>query len=354
MTEEYQDGLPVSISAKSVTVVLPNGQNKTVKKESNPALYNNVLGAIRENRWEDVINLLDVAKGVAAFSKGAFEVVNGTVQIGGKSLPNALSTRILDFLENHLPFEPLLKFWNNLQENPSFHSVQQLYGFLEANDHPITPDGCFIAYRKVTKDFKDFRTKKFDNSIGASPDMPRNEVNEDPEKTCAEGLHVANYEYAHKHYYPGDEGLVVAVKVHPKDVVAVPNDYNGAKMRVCKFTVLQVVAEHLNKQPLYKPENCGSDLVWEKSATNFFELYYTGSDEQVLVAKLFIKELECKENWVCYIRTKFLCIFNSTGLDGRVWEFDELSVAKDTIYERIKPLTDKLNACLKDASWSAD
>lgn len=33
------------------------------------------------------------------------------------------------------------------------------------------------------------------------------------------------------------------VKVHPKDVVSVPYDYNGAKMRACRYEVLREVPD---------------------------------------------------------------------------------------------------------------
>lgn len=129
-------------------------------------------------------------------------------------------------------------------DNPSFRAVQELYGFLEVNDLPITEDGCFLAYKMVTqKDdgtLTDNRTKTFDYSVGApAATMPRNEVNEDPNQTCSAGLHVCAQEYLSSGYTFG--AVTILVKVNPADVVAVPTDYHNAKMRTCRHeTVCEV------------------------------------------------------------------------------------------------------------------
>jgi hypothetical protein len=72
--------------------------------------------------------------------------------------------------------------------------------------------------------------------------MPRNQVNEDPNQTCSYGLHVANFDYASGF----GSGHMLEVEVHPADVVAIPVDYNQAKMRVCKYKVIGVVEQELS------------------------------------------------------------------------------------------------------------
>ena len=242
-----ETGLPFCISDKQITITMPDGQPQSVLKTN--ANYKLVVEAIKEKRWEDVVNLSTPASVIV--NKYAFEIVNDVVYIGGKKVPNSLSLRIVEFAENDLPVEPLLKFWANLELNPSFRAVQQLHDFLEKNNHPLTDDGCFLAYRRVTEDYKDFYTRTMDNSIGTVVSMPRNQVNENPNETCSNGLHVANFEYADQHYNSG-AGRLVLVKVNPKDVVAVPTDYNQSKMRVCEFVVLKDITKELDPTPLYE------------------------------------------------------------------------------------------------------
>jgi hypothetical protein len=65
--------------------------------------------------------------------------------------------------------------------------------------------------------------------------MARDLVDDNPNNTCSAGLHVACFDYA-----KGFGSRLVEVKVNPRDVVCVPTDYNGTKMRTCRF---EVVAE---------------------------------------------------------------------------------------------------------------
>jgi hypothetical protein len=131
-----------------------------------------------------------------------------------------------------------------LNEEPT--SIESLFDWIQANKLTITDDGCFIGYRAVRKDFKDKYSGTFDNSVGQVVSMDRSKVTLDRDRTCAAGLHVANFEYARNSYgSPGD--IIVAVKVNPADVVSVPYDYSCAKMRVCRYTVMEVVENELGR-----------------------------------------------------------------------------------------------------------
>ena len=203
--------------------------------------FEKVLSLIREKGDEMTdAEMQQVIDPVAIFgAEEGVELKDGLVHIEGEALPAELSLRVIDLKKQNIPIKNLQKFWLNLKENPSMNSVQQLYKFLEHNGHPITSDGCFIAYRSVREDFKDFHTGTMDNSVGQVVELPRNKVNDKPEETCSNGLHVASWAYA-KDFGSGGRRMI-EVKVDPKDVVCVPNDYNNTKMRVCKFSVLSEV-----------------------------------------------------------------------------------------------------------------
>lgn len=212
--------------------VVLNFEGKHMVLSSSDTRYAKVIELIRENKLDEIPLAVDIA---AAFKSARTELKDGLIHVDGEPMPNELSDRILRLKEQNLPFEPLLKFWDNLKSNPSFNSRKMLYQFLEHNGHPLTAEGFFIAYRGVTEDFKDLHTKSFDNKPGSVCEVPRTAVDDNPNNTCSTGLHVACYEYA-KGFGP----KLVEVKVNPADVVCVPVDYNGTKMRVCKF---EVVAE---------------------------------------------------------------------------------------------------------------
>lgn len=260
MTQRTSADYSRLITNRSITISF-DGDTKTVMKES--PNYDKLLLALREERWDDIPGLLTPETAVSHMSHGDMRVENGQVFVkaadGDFAVPSGLNTTILFYIENSLPFEPLVKFAINLSQNPSYRSVQQLFTFLEKNNFTITEDGKFIAYKSVRNDFMDVHSGKYDNSIGNVVSMPRNQVNEDPEQTCSYGLHVANYDYAHS-IYAGP--VTVFVEVNPKDVVAVPVDYNNAKMRVCEYKVLGLSKGEI-KDPIYRdvnPEDRDADI----------------------------------------------------------------------------------------------
>jgi hypothetical protein len=122
----------------------------------------------------------------------------------------------------------------NLMANPSYRAVNELYGFLEKNNLPITSDGHFLAYKKVREDYKDCHSGTFDNSVGKVVEMERNQVNDNKEQTCSAGLHFCSEGYL-RHF--GGERVMI-LKINPRDVVSIPTDYNDSKGRCCRYEVI--------------------------------------------------------------------------------------------------------------------
>jgi hypothetical protein len=233
------------VLANSV-VVNYNGETKVVA--ASDRRYAKILKAIKEGELEIIPSLMDL--GAALEGVNAQLLRQGdSLYLDGELLNESLTLRLLNFIDNGLPCDYLIKFIRKLRLNPSFNSRNMLFKFLENNGHPITQDGNFIAYRGVTAGFKDVHTGTFDNSVGSTCSVPRDSVDDNPNNTCSSGLHVACFEYA-----KGFGSATVEVEVDPKDVVCVPTDYNGTKMRVCKFIVKAVSKAMLN-QDLYGHDN---------------------------------------------------------------------------------------------------
>lgn len=228
------------ITDQNVTVNY-KGQTHIVKRTD--PLADNLILAIKESRNEDIPNLISAALALANKSKGNVVVKDGEFLVRGVKVPAELGRKIQKFIDEGLPFQPLIKFAEKLQDNPSYRAVNELFQFLEKNDHPFTENGNFIAYKRVKADFKDIHSGTFDNTPGTLVSVPRNRVDEDSTRTCSHGLHVANWNYAHTQFGSDnrDTDIMLEVEVNPADVVAIPNDYNQAKMRVCRYQVLGVV-----------------------------------------------------------------------------------------------------------------
>lgn len=226
---------PYIIQGSNVTVVIDNTPH-TINKTH--MTYSKVVDAIKAGLWDQVKQLINPVKVLVNYSKGNISVVNGELLWNGKPFHNALSTRIVKMLEDGFDVDPMVKFMNNLMRNPSKRAVDELYGFLEKNSLPITPDGHFLAYKKVREDYKDVHSGTMDNSVGRVVSMERNMVDDNRDNTCSTGLHFCSHSYLSS--FSGSR--VVIVKINPADVVSIPSDYNNAKGRTCRYEVIGEVS----------------------------------------------------------------------------------------------------------------
>lgn len=240
MSQAYAFMKTVRDGLTTIVITEPSGTPHTIN--SNNPSFKDVLALWREGKKELAVQAMSVKKAISNYTNGAFEISDNQVKVNGRVVPALLADYVLDYKQDELDYLPLVRFAENLFLNPSFRSVQQLFAFLQKNNQPITDDGCFIAYKRVDDNFLDLHSHTLDNSPGKVVKMERNEVNDNPNETCSNGLHVANWLYANEQY-AGSRGVMLAVKVNPRDVVAVPVDYNQAKMRVCEYLVLEVVKE---------------------------------------------------------------------------------------------------------------
>jgi len=224
----------------------------TLNKDSDK--YGQVSTFIRSKKKRSLVEkrildyLFPSKQVIAKYSKGNFTVNKDVslVYFKGQKDPvhPTIRQKLTEFYRAGIDCMPLVRFSENLMKNPSKDSRDQLFLFLLANHHAITPDGCFLAYKKVDKrngHLYDGYTGKICNDIGKRVWMKRSAVDADRNQTCSHGLHVAAWEYAKG--YNGD--TLLEVKVNPMHVCAVPSDYNNQKMRVCEY-----IPWSLSKSPI--------------------------------------------------------------------------------------------------------
>lgn len=220
----------------SLTILLGS---KPYNIASTDKVYAEVLDLVKANATEAdvlaVINRAQAAVAAAAQITPNIAIHSGVVTFKGQSIDNSLTTRMLSMLDEGFDLVPMAKFLENLMENPSYRAVTELYSFLEKGNMPITPDGHFMAYKAVRADFKDIHSGTMDNSVGRVVEMPRNGVDDDKNRTCSAGLHFCSFEYLP--HFAHAQGHVVLVKINPRDVVAIPADYNDTKGRTCRYEV---------------------------------------------------------------------------------------------------------------------
>jgi hypothetical protein len=264
-----------TLTANGLSLIV-NGDPATINNSH--VNYERIITALREQRWDDIPDLLNVAQAIVKFTEGLVSVSNGEIHYNGAVLHNSLTSRMLEMITLGLDIRPMAKFLNRLMKNPSHRSVTQLHRFMEACDLPITEDGKLLVYRSVRSDFLDRHTGKttfskpadimtreerqslprvvngVTTTIGLSGRtlvyMDRNMVNDNPDETCSNGLHVCSQGYGQF------SDILLLCAVDPADVVSVPKDYNAAKMRVSGYEVLKVVQkmETFKEKPVYNDD----------------------------------------------------------------------------------------------------
>ena len=99
-----------------------NGQSYTIDNEH--PKYKEALDAIRSKEWDQFVDLVNITKQVNSYlSNSGVSVVDGAVTYNGEVIHNTLTKRILAFMRDGLPYEPLIKFLENLMQNPSHRAV---------------------------------------------------------------------------------------------------------------------------------------------------------------------------------------------------------------------------------------
>lgn len=260
------NSFPCIVTPHSISVLVDSadGTKKNYIIASHDTRFVSIRDAIRTKNWDQVREVLDVKTAVTKRTKGLFEVTEDSVTYKGEVLHNAVVKRIIAFLKSGEDFDPLLKFLERLLNNPSSHSIDQLYEFLENKNLPVDPDGCFYAYKAIRADYKDIYSGTIDNSIGAKPEMPRRLVDDNFRNHCSKGLHVGALDYVESYGgIPHSTNICVLCKVDPADVVSVPEDCGRQKVRVSKY---EVVALYTGPMPetVYRPGDEAFDEVIDR------------------------------------------------------------------------------------------
>ena len=140
----------------------------------------------------------------------------------------------------------------------------------------------------------DVRSNTINNSVGSIVEMPREKVNSNKNETCSTGLHVCSMSYLKE--FTGKR--VVICKIHPKDVVSVPVDYSQAKMRVCRYEVIDEIKDNEAIADMAVVKKGSIKASEQESSDN------KKSSKAKKISKGVVIPLEKKKKWDDYIETR--------------------------------------------------
>ena len=264
-------------------------EGNPVSVDSSDARYTEVTNALQKNDMEHLRGILRDNQEAYLLSKistitqyfsdlkftitknslnDSEEVVSADVSYKGQPLPEVLKQKLIDMYKaGATNFEHLFNFIDNLLANPDKNSREQLYGFLVHKNMPITDNGTFIAYKGVRDDYYSITGNTSTvvlegkvneqghilNELGKTIRVRHEDVENNPNVSCSQGLHVGSYEYAKG--FKSRDGRLLAVEVNPKDVVSVPVDCACQKCRVSSYKVLNEVTTHFKSLTATVNEN---------------------------------------------------------------------------------------------------
>lgn len=255
---------------------------------------------------ELLIPALSVGKNLNRLSERvAFDGAN--ILFDGDVVADAIAEHILRIVKeggNPDSYKALVAFMEKLYTNPSESSRNSLYDFIVRHNITIDPDGDFYAYKGVKSDLGSVwegfgivdgvsMNGSLPNKPGSILEIPRSKVNADNAIGCGTGLHAGTYAYAEG----WARGVLLLVKINPRDVVSVPSCSSYQKLRTCRYKVISQTTQQ-TKATTYTAK-AGSDLhsintvdkltkAGDKVPVTF--TYTRGNGEKILV-DMVIKEI---------------------------------------------------------------
>lgn len=197
-----------------------------------------------ERDLDMISEYITVKKALIRLTAGLVEVTDEGILYAGKLVENYMTQRMMDLLLDGFDIAPWARFMDNVMLNPAEYARDELYEWMEKAKMPVTPDGCFLAFKKVRANYTDCHTGRFNHSPGTIVEMDRAECDTDRSNHCSTGFHFCSASYLAS--FGGQR--VVVVKVNPKDVTSIPDDYSFTKGRTCCY---EVVAELTRESDAY-------------------------------------------------------------------------------------------------------
>lgn len=301
----------------SVIVVTGDGNDPSMITDSHQNFVR-ITDAIA--RGEDPTPWLTIEPAVTIIVNLSARVslVDGVLHFDDDPTYNGLADTIARYHREGRDASNLVRFMERLSTNPSASSREQLFNWTEAKSLTIDNDGFIVGYKGVMartsdQDYLDeagqalFPLAQFPYQssgsghgivngieinghlpmgVGVCVEMPRGEVNENPNQGCSTGLHVGTYDYAQGY---SRSGALLQVRFDPADVVSVPADSGWAKLRCCRYVGVALHNEALGDDlTAYEP-----DAIWDQDeAMDSFMTYAPKGFKERLIARLSRKNRE--------------------------------------------------------------
>jgi hypothetical protein len=243
-----------SDSGSGATIIFSDGTVQQLSQDhENYTRVVNLLTTIPVDRINEdelkafIVPALAVNKSLTRLSERVtFDGAN--ILFDGDVVSDAIAQHILRIVKeggSTDSYKALVAFMEKLYTNPSEKSRNNLYDFIVRHKITIDPDGDFYAYKGVKANGGSIMEGfgivdgvsmygSLPNKPGSVLEMPRAQVNANRADGCGIGLHAGTYSYASG----WSRGMLLLVKINPRDVVSVPECSDFQKIRTCRYKVV--------------------------------------------------------------------------------------------------------------------
>ena len=271
--------ITTSDGKRSLTVVLNDGQVTPITDE-HPG-FENILTALTDGSADSKIKgLLDPANaiyGKVSTLSERVRLVGGTLTFDGDPIDGPIADFIVNIVQtsdNTDSYQAWINFLEKLGTNPSEESKSHLFKFMTAHGITVTKDGDIVLYKGVNADGTSVHAGPgivngeamnghLPNEVGSTLEIPRSKVDTNRGVACSTGLHAGTHRYASS-FAP----RLLTVVINPRDVVSVPSDSNDEKVRVSRYTVLEIAPTVAYAEPVLGAED---DNDWDEYDEYFGE-----------------------------------------------------------------------------------
>jgi len=160
------------LTANSLIV---NIENRVYNAQSDHPNFGRLKAAFKANDVQAFIDAFDVKTAVEKYVDSGEEKETGVTIVGnevfynGNPVHNSVVDAIQRMLAEGFEINPMVKFLENMMQNPSYNSIKEMWLFIEKMGLAITEDGCFLAYKTVRSNYTDKYSGRIDNRPGQKP-----------------------------------------------------------------------------------------------------------------------------------------------------------------------------------------
>lgn len=177
------------------------------------------------------------------FSSHGIELsADGVCKVHGLQVSSVLTDYIVKVSakpssENYLN---LIAFIERLYNFNMLDKLDMIFSFLKHNDIQLIEGGLILGYKYIRKvpnfsgfEYVDAHSRTLPQGIGYEVTIDK--VDDNPDRTCSYGLHVGSFDYIKN---TNLDYAIVLVK--PENIVSIPTDYDGMKMRCKSYFISEI------------------------------------------------------------------------------------------------------------------